>query len=114
MSATSTQSWRNAARLVVVVLVAWQLAYWVVGEVALRSPAETLAFAAKLVQTPSFYAHVAESTKAFALALLIAVAVGLAAGFLLGLNRFASDVVEPVLVAFYSIPKITLYYRSCC
>ena len=30
-------------------------------------------------------------------------------GFLLGAHRFSSEVFEPVLVAFYSIPKITLY-----
>ena len=109
MSAASRRSLRNVLALAVVVLIGWQLAYWAIGEVALRSPAATLAFTAKLVRTNAFWGHVRESSQAFALALLIAVVAGLAGGFLLGLNRFASDVLEPVLVAFYSIPKITLY-----
>lgn len=100
---------RNTLTLALTVLVAWQALYWIVGEVALRSPLQTLAFASKLVVTPQFAAHLAETSKAFALALLIAIAIGLAIGFTLGINRFLSDVLEPVLVALYSVPKITLY-----
>jgi NitT/TauT family transport system permease protein len=37
------------------------------------------------------------------------VCLGLAIGFSLGLNRLAADAMEPMLVALYSIPKITLY-----
>jgi NitT/TauT family transport system permease protein len=109
MSIGRHRSWRNAAMLLVVVLALWQLAYWSIGEVALRSPAETIAFTAKLIGTASFAPHAAESLKAFALALAIAVLSGLAIGFALGLNRLTSDVLEPVLVTLYSIPKITLY-----
>ena len=47
--------------------------------------------------------------RAFAAALAIAVALGLLIGFWLGLHRFSGDVLEPMLVALYSIPKITLY-----
>jgi NitT/TauT family transport system permease protein len=39
----------------------------------------------------------------------IAVTSGLAIGILLGANRLASDVMEPMLVAIYSVPKVTLY-----
>ncbi len=35
--------------------------------------------------------------------------LGLAIGFILGINRFANDVFEPMLVTAYSVPKITLY-----
>jgi len=42
-------------------------------------------------------------------ALVLAVLLGLIIGFLLGVHRFSSEVFEPVLVAFYSVPKITLY-----
>src|SRR5436305_202826 len=44
-----------------------------------------------------------------AVAFAIAVSCGILIGFTLGLYRFAADVGEPVLVALYSIPKITLY-----
>ncbi|PTM43475.1 NitT/TauT family transport system permease protein [Bosea sp. 124] len=100
---------RNTLTLAATVLVAWQALYWIVGDVALRSPLQTFAFAGKLVATPQFAAHLAETGKAFGLALLLAIAIGLAIGFTLGMNRFLSEVLEPVLVALYSVPKITLY-----
>jgi NitT/TauT family transport system permease protein len=46
---------------------------------------------------------------AFAYALVISIALGLAIGLFLGLQRFAGDIGEPILVALYTIPKITLY-----
>ncbi|WP_206151322.1 ABC transporter permease subunit [Starkeya sp. ORNL1] len=109
MNPQSGNMLRNTLTLIVVVLIAWQGLYWVVGDIALRSPLETFAFTARFVSTPQFAAHLAETSKAFGLALLLAVAIGLAIGFTLGANRFLSDVLEPMLVALYSIPKITLY-----
>ena len=35
--------------------------------------------------------------------------LGLLIGFALGLHRFSAEVGEPMLVSFYSVPKITLY-----
>jgi NitT/TauT family transport system permease protein len=46
---------------------------------------------------------------AFSAALLLAVAFGLTIGLILGLNRVVGEVLEPMLVALYSIPKVTLY-----
>ena len=42
-------------------------------------------------------------------ALAIAVVLGLLIGFALGLHRLSAEAMEPMLVALYSIPKITLY-----
>jgi NitT/TauT family transport system permease protein len=109
VSTAGKAAWRNALVLVVVVLAAWQLLYWSVGDIALRSPAATFAYMRKLFSTDTFWVHFSETARAFVLALVLAIAIGLSAGFLLGLNRFASEVLEPVLVAIYSIPKITLY-----
>lgn len=109
MSAALWHALRSAGQLVLLLLVCWQLLYWIVGDVALRSPLETIAFAAKLVGTGAFWVHIAETARAFGVALVLAILIGLSTGFLLGLNRFASDVLEPVLIAVYSIPKITLY-----
>ncbi|MCW2241431.1 ABC transporter permease [Azospirillum canadense] len=109
MSAASMRGWGNTLKLVVLLLVVWQLMAWFVGDVALRTPLQTVVFTAKLVATPVFWGHFAETAQAFGMALLLAVAIGLSLGFLLGLNRFASEVLEPLLVAVYSIPKITLY-----
>jgi NitT/TauT family transport system permease protein len=100
---------RNTLTLVAAVLAGWQALYWIVGDVALRSPLQTFAFTARFISTPQFAAHLAETSAAFGVALLIAVASGLTIGFALGASRFLGDVLEPVLVALYSIPKITLY-----
>jgi NitT/TauT family transport system permease protein len=100
---------RNTLTLIIAVLIGWQALYWIVGDVALRSPLQTFAFAARFMFTPQFAAHLTETSEAFGLALLIAVASGLSIGFALGTNRFLDDVFEPMLVALYSIPKITLY-----
>lgn len=87
----------------------WQVAYWVIGDVALRSPLQTLRFCGELLSRPNFWPHLIETGKAFAAALALATALGLAIGLLLGLKRMAGDVFEPMLVALYSIPKVTLY-----
>ena len=109
MNGAARRSLKSAAQLVLLLLVSWQLLYWCVGEVALRSPLETVQFTAKLMGTEAFWGHLRETAQAFGVALVLAVVMGLAIGFLLGLNRFASEMLEPLLIAFYSIPKITLY-----
>jgi NitT/TauT family transport system permease protein len=109
MSATSKAALPNILALMLLLLASWQLLYWTIGEVAMRSPAETISFMAKLMSTSTFWPHLAETAKAFTLALLLAVLIGLFIGLGLGVSRFASDVFEPMLVAVYSIPKITLY-----
>ena len=43
------------------------------------------------------------------MALTCAVSLGFLIGTALGMNRFAGEVGEPVLVGIYSLPKITLY-----
>ena len=100
---------RNGLTLIVSLLVFWQILYWLVGEIAMRSPLETLRFTAHLITTDQFWVHLSETAQAFGLALLLAVVIGLGIGFTLGLNRLLNEVLEPMLVAIYSIPKITLY-----
>ncbi len=106
---TRIGDWRGSAMLVVGVVVAWQLLYAIVGDVALRSPLETVVFTAGLLGRDTFWPHLAETAEAFAVALVIATALGLVLGFALGFHRIAGDVLEPVLVAIYSVPKLTLY-----
>ena len=102
--------WRNALVLIAGLLVVWQLAYWVVGDVALRSPWQTIRYTVlTLTRTDLFWLHLANTLQAFAVALAIAVLLGLLIGFALGLHRLSADAMEPMLVALYSIPKITLY-----
>jgi NitT/TauT family transport system permease protein len=102
-------SWRHALALLVGLLVCWQGLYWAVGEVAFRSPSETMQFLAGLLSGSAFWPHAAETSRAFGIALVLSVAIGLPLGLVLGLNRAAGAVFEPVLVSSYAIPKITLY-----
>ena len=108
MNSTSRAA-RNACLLVLLMLAAWQLLYWVVGDTALRSPAQTLRYAGTLLAGEMLWPHMRETMTAFALALTLAIVASLGIGFTLGHNKFAGDVFEPMLVAVYSIPKITLY-----
>ena len=101
--------WRGAIALIAGLVVVWQLLYAIVGEVALRSPAETVAVTARLLASASFWPHLIETGEAFLVALVIATTLGLALGFALGFHRLTGDVLEPVLVAIYSVPKLALY-----
>jgi NitT/TauT family transport system permease protein len=100
---------RDSFVLVALLLIVWQLLYLAVGDVALRSPAVTAANLGKLLGDASFLPHVRETALAFAQGFAIAVVVGLLIGLPLGAARFAGEVAEPILVALYSIPKVTLY-----
>jgi NitT/TauT family transport system permease protein len=99
----------RAIILIVFVLAAWQALFWFAGPGALTSPLDTIAYTGELLSLPTFYPHLIETAQAFAVALAIAISCGILIGFTLGLYRFAADVGEPVLVALYSIPKLTLY-----
>ncbi len=102
-------AWRGPSMMVMLVLVVWQVLYWIVGDVALRSPADTVRHTAALFERPTFWPHVAESMKAFAAAIVLAVSIGLSIGLVLGFRKLAGQVFEPMLVALYSVPKVTLY-----
>jgi len=103
------KSLRNTIVLIVGLLVFWQLMYFVVGDVAMRSPWQTMRFTVELARTDWFWLHVDNTMRAFAAALAIAIVLGLLIGFALGLHRLSAEAMEPMLVALYSIPKITLY-----
>ena len=97
------------ALLLIGLLACWQALFAFAGTNALTSPLDTIAYAAQLLATPSFYPHLIETAKAFCIALGFALTLGFLIGVALGLHRFSGEVGEPVLVALYSIPKITLY-----
>ena len=101
--------WRDPVLLVALLLGAWQLLYWAVGDIGLSPPARTLATLTKMLGDARFFAHVRETLLAFLQAFAIALGIGLLIGLTLGASRFAGEVAEPMLVALYSIPKVTLY-----
>jgi len=106
---SNASSWRGPVLMVLGLFLGWQVLYWIVGEVALRSPAETIRYTWALFARPTFWPHVAESARAFSVAIVIAVTLGMATGLILGFSRLAGQVFEPILVALYSVPKVTLY-----
>jgi NitT/TauT family transport system permease protein len=100
---------KDSLILVLLLLIGWQILYLIVGDVALRSPAATVQNLKTLLEDARFLPHVRETGLAFAQGFAIAVVVGLLIGVPLGAARFAGEVAEPILVALYSIPKVTLY-----
>jgi NitT/TauT family transport system permease protein len=95
--------------LVLGILAIWQVLYWIAGDTAVTSPASTVTHLWKLLGTARFWENAAETARAFALAVVISLLGGVALGVMLGLNRTTGVVSEPILIALYSLPKVTLY-----
>jgi len=81
----------------------------IAGDDAIAGPGDTLRHIAAMAERPGFMRHVNETISAFAQALGIAFLGGLAIGLWLGAHRLSGEVAEPILVAIYSLPKVTLY-----
>ncbi|MEI6201633.1 MAG: ABC transporter permease subunit [Hyphomicrobiales bacterium] len=95
--------------LIAGIVALWQVLFWLAGDIALTSPASTVAHLWKLIGTTRFWEHTAETARAFAFAVAISLVGGVALGVMLGLNRTSGVVSEPILIALYSLPKVTLY-----
>jgi NitT/TauT family transport system permease protein len=95
--------------VLVVLVLAWQVLHAVVGNTALPGPVPTLDYFVHFVPTARFAENALETLIAFAWALLLAYAIGLAIGIWMGAHHLSGLVGEPILVAVYSMPKITLY-----
>jgi NitT/TauT family transport system permease protein len=95
--------------IVLVVWVIWEALYAYAGDVAITPPLATFQYAGDLLGSARFWPNVGATMLAFAYALVISALAGVGLGLWLGLRRFAGDVAEPMLVALYTIPKVTLY-----
>ncbi len=93
----------------VVILLIWELLFLHVGREALASPLMSAQKILVLLGRPDFWTNVAETMTALALALTLSCIGGALIGIALAMNRQASEAVEPLLVAFYAMPKVTLY-----
>ena len=107
MSATKRAA--DTLIIVVVALLAWQALHQVVGATALPGPVPTLAYLAKFVPTERFAENAWATLVCFFYALILSYGIGLAIGVWMGLHRLAGAVGEPILVARYSLQKITRY-----
>jgi NitT/TauT family transport system permease protein len=113
---TQTGSLRRSGRrygdgllLIVILIAAWQLLYFVVGEIAISPPLTTMVDAYDLLRSSDFWPNAASTFRALGIAVAIEIFAGLFLGVLFGLNRLLGEVVEPLIVTFYSIPKIVFY-----
>lgn len=95
--------------LIAGILLVWQVLHWIAGDIALTSPLDTFEHLGKLLGTSRFWLNVAETARAFAVAAAISLFGGVILGVVLGLNRTSGIVSEPILIALYSLPKVTLY-----
>jgi len=109
MTAERWRGLRNALTLIIGLLLFWQIVYWIVGDVALSSPLATFRYTATLITSETFATHVYDTLRAFAIAFLLSVVIGLVVGFWLGFDKLSGDAVEPMVVTIYAIPKLTLY-----
>lgn len=99
----------EALLLIAILLALWQVVHELAGAIAMTAPLDTIFYTFDLITSASFWPHVATTMAAFALALLIAGAGGIVLGAILGFHRLSGEVAEPILVALYSVPKVTLY-----
>jgi len=99
----------DALVLLALTVLIWQGLYEYAGDSAITSPLTTLDYASSLVRTTSFWGHAQATLVAFAYSLAISIALGVSLGLVFGMQRFAGDVAEPIFVAMYTIPKVTLY-----
>src|SRR5262249_7815452 len=95
--------------IAIVILCGWQILHQLVGATALPGPAPTLSYLARLVPSARFAANAEATLLSLAFALVLAYGIGLAIGVWMGAHYLSRAVGEPILVALYSIPKITLY-----
>ena len=75
----------------------------------MTTPLGTLRHSAATLGSAAFWPHAGATLGAFLLALLLAAGTGVVVGAVLGYHRLSGEVAEPILVAVYSIPKVTLY-----
>ena len=95
--------------LIALLLILWQALFLIFGPRVLTPPAATFANAWSTLQTPSEWPDFAESIRAFTLALLIAVGIGVVGGLSIGSWHACAEVFAPLLVNINTVPKVALY-----
>jgi NitT/TauT family transport system permease protein len=91
------------------VLVAWELIAMAAGSTTISTPWAAFAQAAELVTSAEFRPNVLSTMRAFAIATVITIVGGTVIGLLLGANRLLGDAYEPMLMSFYTVPKVAFF-----
>jgi NitT/TauT family transport system permease protein len=94
----------------VVIILLWQVLSIFFGGYFLPSPLNTFAvLKGGLMDSGWLLSDLKDTMIELLLGYACAVILGLAAGFVLGINRFLRDVLEPFVLNIYAIPKVTLF-----
>lgn len=97
------------AAFLLFLILAWEgLALWL-GDFVIASPGATLGALGDGWRQGWFAGDLQITLLETGLGYLLAAVSGVWAGFWLGTHRFWGDVMEPVVLGVYSIPKVTLY-----
>ncbi|OUM88760.1 MAG: hypothetical protein BAA01_14080 [Bacillus thermozeamaize] len=91
----------------VILVLLWEVTYWIVGEPAMASPWQSIADL--FTNYREWLPDVGETLLALFVSFLIAAVFGSILGFFIGLNGFWTRTLSPLLIGLYSIPKVTLY-----
>ncbi len=99
----------HAIGVIAVLLLIWQIAFLAVGNDVLAPPLATFQAAYGMISSAAFFPNLQETGLAFVAAYAAAAILGVAFGLVLGFHRLTGDAAEPMIAAFYAIPKLTLY-----
>jgi NitT/TauT family transport system permease protein len=95
--------------LISLIVLAWQLAYFLAGAEAIAPPLQTLRRLVVLVGQERFWEHARATGLAFGYACVLSLGGGLVMGIAIGSSRAADEILSPILGTLYSMPKIVLY-----
>ena len=95
--------------ILAIILLGWEIVFRITGQEAIASPTMTAIKIWTLIGRADFWSNVAETMTALGLAIVLSCLGGALLGLALSSQRTASDVAAPLLVAFYAMPKVTLY-----
>jgi NitT/TauT family transport system permease protein len=113
-SAVASRLRRGPAVLAVpVVFVA---AWWLVGSLMgglrgqiITAPPKIVEALVTVLGTGEVYSNLGVSIREYAIALVIALVAAIVLGLLVGASRRATELLEPLVLAVYSVPKVALY-----
>ncbi len=102
---------RHTDRLLalMVLLLLWALIHYLYGAEALASPLDTAYRIADLLSGARLWPHAAVTLGVWLSAFVLAASVGMMAGLLMGMYRSTGQLIEPLVSALASLPKVTLY-----
>ena len=89
-------------------IIAWQIASQIVGPLFICSPLAVLVQLRDWTLDGTLWDNTQVTLEETLLGLFFGVSTGIAAGFLLGLQPLLAKILDPFIVALYSIPKVAL------